>query len=70
MYDSSVLFYLIYVGCFGGKNVLNVVILRVKDKMIVFKSFNFSDVSVLIGNEDVYVFKKWLEFLELDFKEK
>lgn len=38
--------------------------------MIVFKSFNFSDVSVLIGNEDVYVFKKWLEFLELDFKEK
>ncbi|MCE6061736.1 DNA2/NAM7 family helicase [Mycoplasmopsis agalactiae] len=69
-YDSSVLFHSTYVGHPGGKNALNVAISRAKDKMIVLKSLNSSDVSVLTGNEDVYVFKKWLEFLELDSKEK
>lgn len=69
-YDSSVLFHSTYVGRPGGKNALNVAISRAKDKMIVLKSLNSSDVSVLTGNEDVYVFKKWLEFLELDSKEK
>ncbi|WP_429996426.1 hypothetical protein, partial [Mycoplasmopsis bovis] len=59
-----------YVGRPGGKNALNVAISRAKDKMIILKSLNASDVSVLTGNEDVYIFKKWLEFLELDPKSK
>ncbi|WP_427909881.1 DEAD/DEAH box helicase [Mycoplasmopsis bovis] len=69
-YDNSVLFHSTYVGRPGGKNALNVAISRAKDKMIILKSLNASDVSVLTGNEDVYIFKKWLEFLELDPKSK
>ncbi|TQC51413.1 ATP-binding protein [Mycoplasmopsis mucosicanis] len=64
-YDANATIHATYVGRPGGKNALNVAISRAKDKMIVIKSLKANDVKTTTANEDMYAFKKWLEFLEL-----
>ncbi|EGV00325.1 ATP-binding protein [Mycoplasmopsis columbina SF7] len=70
-YDANAAIHSTYVGRSGGKNALNVAISRAKDKMIVIKSLKSNDIVLSsFENEDVYTFKKWLEFLELSEEEK
>ncbi|QJR43300.1 ATP-binding protein [Mycoplasma miroungigenitalium] len=69
-YDSNAKIHSTYVGRPGGKNSLNVAISRAKEKMIVIKSLHSSDINVTFDNDDVYTFKKWLEFLELSDAER
>ncbi|WP_051604579.1 DEAD/DEAH box helicase [Mycoplasmopsis californica] len=69
-YDASAKIHSTFVGRNGGRNALNVAISRAKDKMIVIKSIQSSDIIISKENEDVWTFKKWLEFLELDHKER
>ncbi|VEU75806.1 putative DNA helicase [Mycoplasmopsis maculosa] len=68
-YDSSTSIHSTYVGRPGGKNALNVAISRAKDKMIVVKSIKSSDIYTET-NEELKIFKKWLEFLELPESEQ
>ncbi|WP_029513571.1 AAA domain-containing protein [Mycoplasmopsis primatum] len=69
-YDAKTSIHSTYVGRTGGKNALNVAISRAKDKMIVVKSLYAKDLTILTDNEDAITFKRWLEFLELNNKEK
>ncbi|UUM19066.1 ATP-binding protein [Mycoplasma sp. 1018B] len=70
-YDKNATIHSTYVGRIGGKNALNVAITRAKEKMIVIKSIYASDIIINSwDNEDLLIFKKWLEFLDLSEEEK
>lgn len=69
-YDKNTALHSTFVGRNGGKNALNVAISRAKEKMIVLKSLKAEEVNVNNDNEDLLIFKKWLQFLELNNKEK
>ncbi|WP_027120601.1 AAA domain-containing protein [Mycoplasmopsis lipofaciens] len=69
-YDKNTAIHSTYVGRPGGMNALNVAISRAKDKMIVIKSLKSQDLTILTNNEDALIFKRWLEFLELNSKDK
>ncbi|VEU60792.1 putative DNA helicase [Mycoplasmopsis bovigenitalium] len=69
-YDKNATIHSTYVGRPGGKNALNVAISRAKDKMIVVKSLKSEDVKITTENENLYAFKKWLEFLELNDEQR
>ncbi|UUD34907.1 DNA2/NAM7 family helicase [Mycoplasmopsis caviae] len=64
-YDRNTAIHSTYVGRPGGMNALNVAVSRAKDKMIVIKSLQAKDLTIMTGNEDAIMFKRWLEFLEL-----
>ncbi|WP_426461509.1 DEAD/DEAH box helicase [Mycoplasma hafezii] len=70
-YDKNTKIGYSYVARPGGKNALNVAISRAKEKMIVLKTINSSDIA-LVPNmpEDLRIFKKWLEFLELSVENR
>lgn len=69
-YDKHSKIHSTYIGRPGGANALNVAISRAKDKMIVVKSIKSSDLVNVQNNEDLYMFKKWLQFLELNPEEQ
>ncbi|WP_027124099.1 AAA domain-containing protein [Mycoplasmoides pirum] len=48
----------------GGKNRLNVAITRSRQKMIVVKSFNAFQIKPSTTNENLLVFKKYIQFLD------
>ena len=48
----------------GGRNRLNVIITRGKQKMIVIKSFKASDVENKILSEDAKIFINWIRYLD------
>ncbi|WP_416738114.1 AAA domain-containing protein [Mycoplasmopsis meleagridis] len=70
-YDKNAAIHSTYVGRSGGKNALNVAISRAKEKLIVIKSIKANEI-ILNENtgEDIIIFKKWLEFLELSDEER
>ena len=69
VYDKTTNISSTYVARDGGKNALNVAISRAKNKMIVVKSINFQNIK--FGNsKDYKIFKEWLEFLDMKYKEK
>ncbi|MGY6172459.1 AAA domain-containing protein [Candidatus Mycoplasma pogonae] len=66
VYDKTTNLTGVYVVSGSGKNALNVAITRAKNKMIVVKSIHSSEVKIKDENNDnKIVFKKWLEYLEL-----
>lgn len=69
VYDSSTNMASTYVARLGGKNALNVAISRAKEKMIVVKSINATSLKN-VNSEDFKIFKEWLEFLDIEEKEK
>ncbi|MCU9938303.1 AAA domain-containing protein [Mycoplasmopsis felis] len=70
-YDKYTKFSSAYVSRYGGKNSLNVAISRAKEKMIVVKTIKSNELTISDNStEDLKIFKKWLEFLELGETEK
>ncbi|AAT27985.1 DEAD/DEAH box helicase [[Mycoplasma] mobile] len=69
-YDSTTKLHSTYVAKKGGKNALNVAISRAKDKMIVVKSIYAKDINALNAPEDLFIFREWLNFLDLSAKEQ
>ncbi|RIV16840.1 DEAD/DEAH box helicase [Mycoplasmopsis gallopavonis] len=68
-YDKNTKIQYSYVARPGGKNALNVAISRAKEKMIVLKTINSSDIPLTPNmQEDLKIFKKWLDFLELSIE--
>lgn len=65
VYDKNTKISSTYVARPGGKNSLNVAISRAREKMIVVKSIMAVDIKVS-PNEDVLVFKQWLDFLDME----
>ena len=48
----------------GGANRLNVAITRAKDKMIIIKSINASDMNINLSNQNAVVFKSFIEYCD------
>lgn len=71
VYDHNTSLHGAYVTRKGGKNALNVAVSRAKEKIIVIKSINYSDIEINEkSTDDVKVFKEWLKFLDLSEDEK
>ncbi|QNM93882.1 ATP-dependent helicase [Mycoplasma sp. Pen4] len=65
-YDKDTKLNSTYVCRPGGKNALNVTISRAKDKMIIVKTIMSDDVTSNGDmSDDMKIFKKWLEYLEM-----
>ncbi|GAA5414778.1 AAA domain-containing protein [Ureaplasma ceti] len=70
-YAANALLSATYVGHKGGRNALNVAITRAREKMIVLKSIQSSEVRIAnASNLDLLTFKNWLAFLELNPQER
>lgn len=66
VYDKTTKISSTYVARPGGKNSLNVAISRARERMMVVKSLMADEVKTNSINDDVLVFKQWLEFLDLE----
>ncbi|ATZ16536.1 AAA domain-containing protein [Entomoplasma freundtii] len=64
VYDDKTNISSTYVARPGGKNALNVAISRAREQMIVVKSIAANKIK-FATNQDTTIFKKWLEFLDL-----
>lgn len=64
VYDEKTNISSTYIARQGGKNALNVAISRAREQMIVVKSIEANKVK-FATNSDTIIFKKWLEFLDL-----
>ncbi|EIE40128.1 putative ATP-dependent helicase [Mycoplasmopsis canis UF31] len=70
-YDKQTKLSSTYICRPGGRNALNVAVSRAKDKMIVIKTINSSDIQLSgTHTDDLETFKEWLRFLEKSNEEK
>ncbi|MBG0731066.1 ATP-binding protein [Mycoplasma sp. 'Moose RK'] len=65
-YDQTAKFASTYIARKGGKNALNVATSRARQKMIICKSINASEIQNASISEDLEIFKAWINFLDLD----
>jgi len=66
VYDHTTSLHGAYVTRKGGKNALNVAVSRAREKIIVIKSINHTDIELNEkSTDDIRIFKEWLKFLDL-----
>ncbi|WP_215737699.1 DEAD/DEAH box helicase [Mesomycoplasma hyorhinis] len=69
-YDKNTGWHSTYVSKKGGKNALNVATSRAREKIVVVKSVKSEDIQSGAQSEDIAVFKRWLNFLDLTHEEQ